>query len=198
MAKFFRALKRSLRSIEKTQYEKRTGKIDFKYRFFDLYCGFMDTFVYSWYSPITVFYESVVRTVKWLPIVWKDRHWDHHFILEILKQKLRFQRECIGKYNRHTTAQEDCRQMRICELLLDRLQDPMAYTRQDWDEHYEKWPSRWRKCLENDDGSVTIPAPTEEEAADVRRIAKRENYMYNQDLDYFFRVFKKHHQSWWD
>lgn len=195
MSKLSRQLMRGLRDVVNTEYRKRTGKRDWKYELSELRDAAMDTLVYSWWTPVTVFFECWQRVIKWFPIIWKDRHWDHGFILEILKHKIRFTRECIGKYDRHTTAKEDCKNMRIAEILIDRLQKS-EYAEKDWEEHYARWPSRFLKMLE--DGGTTMEKPTEEECADVRRIGKREAYMKSQDYDYLFKHLKKHLEKWWD
>lgn len=28
-------------------------------------------------THIYQFWESLMNTIRWLPIIWKDRHWDH-------------------------------------------------------------------------------------------------------------------------
>ena len=32
--------------------------------------------------------KQLRKLIRWIPIIWKDRDWDHYFIYEILKQKL--------------------------------------------------------------------------------------------------------------
>ncbi len=41
------------------------------------------------------FIIGIQNLIKWFPAIWKDREWDHVFILDILKQKLYF----TAKYN---------------------------------------------------------------------------------------------------
>ena len=35
------------------------------------------------------FIEGIKNLIKWFPIIWKDRNWDHSYIYEILKFKLK-------------------------------------------------------------------------------------------------------------
>lgn len=213
MGKLYRVLKRSLRNIKRTEYEKRTNRIDFKSRLLDIYCAFMDTWIYSWLSPITVFRECLVRTARWLPIIWKDRHWDHGFILEILRHKIRFTRECIGKYNRHTTVEEDCRNMKIAEFLIKRIQDDNYY---DWmnREHDEKWGKLDWSCEGRNKDNILFDnkfsnsgltrsgiksqKDWEAERKEHRRIGEYAKYMKNQDYIYLFKHLHKHLECWWD
>lgn len=212
MSKFFRTLKRSIWSIHKTEYEKRTGRRDWKYWRFELWCSFLDTFVYSWKSPIDVFLESCVRTAKWFPIIWKDRHWDHAYILDILENKIRFTRENIGRWNRHTTAKRDCQNMRIAEILIRRIRED-NYDDSFMVEHEAKWGKLdWRKDAPKDNvlfdnkfsksglvrAKVNSQEQWEQEGKDHRRIIDHCQYQKSQDYDYLFKHLKKHLERWWD
>lgn len=192
MSKLGRQLIRSIKQAANTVYRQDTGKRDWKYEWFELKYAALNTLVYSWLTPITVWYESVVRILKWIPILWEDRHWDWNRILVILEHKIRFTRECIGKYDRHVSAQQDCIDMKRAEFVLRRLQDPNQYIEQDWAEHWARWPSRG---IFSD---LPFSPPTKEESKDVRRMMEKENYMWRQDMDWLCRHFKKHMQGWWD
>lgn len=78
----------------------------------------------SRYLPtwLNSFVESVKNTVKWLPVIWKDKHWDHYYILEILKKKLEFQREYLVKNNRNLGVPNDNYYITVCLNLIERLQ----------------------------------------------------------------------------
>jgi hypothetical protein len=189
---------KGLNDLAATEYAKRTGKKDWKYVWtnFKISCQevYYKYLIDWWRDPIYHCYTQTKSIIRWLPILWKDRNWDHWFILEILKHKIRFQREYITKHDRHTTAQEDGRNMRIAEVLIDRLQK-CEYVDKDWEEHYKQWPSRWR--CEDIEKELNRPyKPGERE--DVLRIGAREKYMKNQDYEYLFRHLKKHIEKWWD
>ena len=72
-------------------------------------------------------HKEFVRGIKklwyWFPVIWKDRDWDHHYIYEILKHKLKSQSKYIGDRDFHTLAQLDSRNMMICVSLIQKLQD---------------------------------------------------------------------------
>jgi hypothetical protein len=183
--------------MTKTEYEKRTGKRAWSYDFWEIWHGAQDTLFYSWWTPITVFCESCVRTAKWFPIIWKDRHWDHWFILEILRQKIRFQRESIYKYGHHVRAYADCENMRIAELLIKRLQDD-DYS----DHHMKELEQEFGELDFGERGLRRSKVITEEDekrewAAHKRAISYNE-YMKSQDYDYLFKHLKKHLEKWWD
>lgn len=147
-----------------------------------------------WRGPIYRCYSQTRSIIRWLPILWKDRNWDHWYILEILKHKIRFQREHITKENRHASAHRDGRNMRIAEALIDRIQK-CEYVNKDWEEHFKQYPSRWAcKDIEKELNRPNKPGERE----DILRIGEREKYMKNQDYDYLFKHLKKHMESWWN
>lgn len=69
------------------------------------------------------FRSSVNKLIRWLPIIWKDRDWDDHYIWELMKNKLRWQAKYIGDRDFHTRAAHDAKRMRLCANLIDKIQD---------------------------------------------------------------------------
>ena len=72
---------------------------------------------------IRYIYRKIRNLIRWTPIIWKDQDWDHTFIFEILKFKLKNQAKYIGGQDRHTTAKRDAELMMTCVRLIDRIQD---------------------------------------------------------------------------
>ena len=87
--------------------------------------------------------RSLLSLWYWLPIIWKDRNWDHHYIYEILKHKLKAQSEYIGRRGFHTRAQQDARNMRWCVSLIQKEQDEF-YAMEYMD--FEKTSFRFERC----------------------------------------------------
>lgn len=73
--------------------------------------------------PIRYCYYGIHNIIRWTPILWRDRDWDHSYIYEILAFKLKNQAEHIGKWDNHTTAAYDASRMMMCVRLIDRLKD---------------------------------------------------------------------------
>jgi hypothetical protein len=71
----------------------------------------------------TTFKRGVKSVWYWLPIIWKDRHWDSHYIFEIMKHKLSAQANYISNNDRHTRSQEYARTMRLCVKLMGLVQE---------------------------------------------------------------------------
>ena len=73
----------------------------------------------------------------WLPIIWKDRNWDSHYIFEIMIHKLKAQSKYIGERDIHTRAKRDAEVMMTCVRLMEKVQDEF-YSGEDSDYHETK------------------------------------------------------------
>ena len=60
---------------------------------------------------------------KWRKVIYKDRNWDHWFIYEVLKTKLRFQAEYFHKHGMTESAGQYAKQMLECADLIDKVQN---------------------------------------------------------------------------
>ena len=80
----------------------------------------------SWrtYAPVWFleFFRGIQNLINWLPVIWKDRHWDDFYIFEVLKHKIKLQRKYIVESNRHTRVPIDNRDMTIVLNLIERVQ----------------------------------------------------------------------------
>jgi len=72
---------------------------------------------------IKQFFRRIYNLYRWFPIIWKDQDWDHYYIFEILKFKLKNQAEYIGKRGNHLSAKRDAEIMMLCVRLIEKVQD---------------------------------------------------------------------------
>ena len=72
---------------------------------------------------IKQFFKRIYNLYRWFPIIWKDQDWDHSFIFDILKFKLKNQAEYIGYHDRHVSAKRDAEIMMLCVRLIDKIQN---------------------------------------------------------------------------
>jgi hypothetical protein len=95
--------------------------------------------------------QGIKNIIYWFPIIWKDRHWDSHYIFDILKHKLKAQANYIGTSDRHTRAQQDARRMRLCVKLIEKVQEE-DYTMEYMDYHKDRiW---FTDCEDRPDSSL--------------------------------------------
>jgi hypothetical protein len=81
------------------------------------------------------FFKRFYNLYRWLPIIWKDQDWDHSYIFEILKFKLKNQAGYIGHHDRHLSAKRDAEIMMLCVRLMDKVQN--GYYDHEWSKYYK-------------------------------------------------------------
>jgi len=83
------------------------------------------------------FKRGVQNLWYWLPIIWKDRNWDSHYIFEIMMHKLKAQSKYIGERDIHVRAKRDAEVMMTCVRLMKLVQDEF-YSSEYMDYHKTK------------------------------------------------------------
>jgi hypothetical protein len=167
--------------------------------------------------------EGIKNIIYWFPIIWKDRNWDHHYIYEILKHKLKAQSKYIGDKNRHTRAKYDAQRMKLCVNLIQKIEDDyygmeyMDYAETDfwfedvedkpgystiksdiiwekYDDYFKKYPLLYKRVI-NGEGVFSL----EGREGDKQLIAMNIAHI-NEDRAHklLFKILEKNIQSWWD
>ena len=71
----------------------------------------------------TLTWKGLKNVIKWLPIVWKDRDWDHVYITDVLKFKIKNTADYIEEHKRYEGWERDVERMRMCVRIMDKLDD---------------------------------------------------------------------------
>lgn len=150
------------------------------------------------YSPIWFlnFTRGIKSLIEWLPVIWKDRHWDHTYIFEILKYKIELQREYLVKSNRHTRIEADNRDMTNVLNLIERVQQEyyaieyMDYVDSKFEDAYlKKYPNSVRVVMKKDMRTAT------DKDLLCLHVAQ-----YNQEKAHklLFKILNERINYWWD
>lgn len=165
---------------------------------------------------------------KWLPTIWKDRDWDTHFIYELLKKKLEFQSDYIGKRGIHTEAKKDSRNMKICVSLIKKLQDQeyemeyIGYSEirhwfepcknlpgystlereelsENYDEYFKKYPRIYKRAL-NGEGIFDITKGDDKNKKKmIAMIAMNISHInHKRARRLLFKIMDENIEGWWD
>jgi hypothetical protein len=182
-----------------TKKEKETGKINYLLR--SKY--YWEELCHRWHNlvnPIYVFKESITTTLKWLPVIWKDRQWDHTYIWLILKFKLSLVANELENNSHHIGAELDAAKVKQAMYLISRIQadDYCADKLEAW--HQVAGSFDFNNVDENNCLKRTIER-TEAEAkvdnANFKKIIAEASYLKNQDYDTLFKLLKKNLERWW-
>ncbi len=69
------------------------------------------------------FIQKIKNLIRWFPVIYKDRDWDHWFIYQILKTKLKYQSEHLRKCGNHVSADYDADRIDLCIRLIEKVQN---------------------------------------------------------------------------
>jgi hypothetical protein len=152
--------------------------------------------------------EGIVNLIIWFPIIWKDRHWDHAFLYEIIQFKLKKMADYQKKHGMCVDSNKYAKQMEMCVNLLARITSN-KYLNMTMKEHNKKWGERktvFTPCKDHTNllklDFIVEKVRTEEEKTQERKELKkcheRANYLKNQDLDMLFQTMRKYIEGWWD
>ncbi len=186
--------------------------------------------IYLWWYHDGKYYhkyfkQGVKNIIYWFPVIWKDRHWDDHYIFEVLKHKLKAQAKYIGDRDIHTRAQLDAKRMRLCVRLIEKVQEEtyeMEYmdyhkdrhwftpvegssdlsqwnsevVEESFDEYFKKYPRIYKRVM-NGEGPFTLDGRDEK---DIKKIVAMNIGHINQKrvFDLLFKILKENIRGWWD
>lgn len=80
-------------------------------------------------------WEGIKNIFKWLPIIWKDRDWDHAYIMYALRFKINNIANYIEKWDRYIGCERDVERMRLCVKLMDKLEED--FYELEYQDYYE-------------------------------------------------------------
>lgn len=153
---------------------------------------------------------GIKNLIKWFPVIWQDRDWDHYFLYVILHHKLKYMEKVFLSDDCHVmSAKQTAAQIKICINLLDRLIEDEYHENASID-YYKKWGKpkfNWIEIPDNENGcsmleithkNVRTNKDRKQEKKEFHRICDHERNMKKQDLHYLFNYIAKHIQGWWD
>jgi hypothetical protein len=167
------------------------------------------------------FIRGIENLWYWLPIIWKDRNWDHQFIFDILSHKLKAQSAYIGGRDIHQNAKRDAEVMMTCVRLIEKVKDEyygmeyMDYHKtkhwlepadkegystweskqigENFDDYFAKYPLIYKRVL-NGEGWLKI-----EDENDKDRIASNIAHInHDRARKLLFKIIEQNIEKWWD
>jgi len=166
------------------------------------------------------FYYGIKNLIRWFKIIWKDRDYDHRYIFDILKIKLKHQAYYIGEKNRHVSAKRDAQLMMTCVRLIDKIQSEF-YAHEYMNYHHCEY--LWIPLEDNKDYSTLKINEIWEKFDDYfkkykhayKEVTKHEkfilennskiniainigHYMENKANRILFDILENHIHNWWD
>lgn len=160
--------------------------------------------------PIRDFTIGISNLRRWLPIVWKDRDWDKHYLMEPLLFKLRNHIEYTKNHGHLASGPDQIRSMTECLELLEKVHG--EWTNYEYPEIL-KHEARWGKSdfysvkCENRPGIYVLKDRNDERYTEQELNIKRQSTLMasriahnkrKRDFEVAMEIFVKNFDSWWD
>tara|TARA_R110001599_G_scaffold22743_9_gene83861 strand:+ start:1194 stop:1802 length:609 start_codon:yes stop_codon:yes gene_type:complete len=168
-----------------------------------------------------IFGQSIKSVWYWLPIIWKDRHYDSHYIFEIMMYKIKAQSKYIGERDIHTRAKRDSEVMMTCVRLMKKVQDEFYRSEysdyhktkhwfepteregyssweskileENFDGYFKKYPLIYKRVL-NGEGIFKLDGTD-----DKQRIAMNIGHINHERVrKLLFKLMEQNIERWWD
>jgi len=145
---------------------------------------------------------------KWLPIVWKDRDWDHYYLYKLLNFKFKNMEYLHRNYSNLKNGDIIAHQLKVVKLLTQRLIED-NYIEKIWNNHDKKWGEIkfnyeatpiYKNCVEVflKRENIKTEEDVKQERKEFRRMTDQEIMLRNQDREYLFKLMNKNIEGWWD
>lgn len=150
----------------------------------------------------------VKNIIKWSPILWSDRDWDHSYILNALKFKIQCTSKYINLHKRYEGYERDVERMNLCIKLIDKyLSSDYEVEYQDYyndqhsfsfiykggsefnnlKEYFSKYPNTYRKIYNK--------YPNKGEIHNALMLG---SYRQNRVKELIFKLLNNNIEKWWD
>ncbi len=156
-----------------------------------------------------IIWTGVKNIIKWIPIVWKDRDWDHAYIMYALRFKIKNTADYIEKHKRYENWQRDVERMRLCIRLFDALEEDIyeleyqkyyetrgyvdhddfyqqEILRDDLDTYLDKYPNYYRRL------------PDKDKERKIWAALMIGHARHNRASNLLFELIKRNIYYWWD
>ena len=167
--------------------------------------------------------EGIKNLWYWLPVIWKDRNFDHQYIFDILSHKLKAQSVYIGGRDIHQNAKRDAEVMMTCVRLIEKVssewysmeymdyhktkhwfepcEDKEGYStweskqiEENFDDYFAKYPLIYKRVL-NGEGIFKLEGTDD----DKQRIAMNIAHInHDRARKLLFKLMEQNIEGWWD
>lgn len=148
---------------------------------------------YRWYKKLRLYWwrnglSRVKRVWAWLPIICADRDWDAVFLYKIMQFKISRMRKNMEENARHVGYERNIKEMKVTELLLQRLIEPPEEVSGDPFKEFCRCP----KHRIDDNGRFLGSCKL------CFYYFKMRDKQENHTRELVFKYIAKHSPKWWD
>jgi hypothetical protein len=154
----------------------------------------------AWHNLST----GIRNVVRYAPVIWSDRDWDHYYLLKLLEFKFRNMAVACGDEGHHVNSDREGRQLRVCAHLVKRIREddyfknlagPIEYRRSG------KVLSTYRTHLRTRRFGYISPVHRNGIAVtwnEYKRLHDQAEKQKHDDLALLTTMIRRHLLTWWD
>lgn len=150
--------------------------------------------------PFRSFAMGIKNLIVWFPIIWNDKQWDYHYMLEMIDKKL----ELMNKFfNSENTWSADAK---IYATQMQNAREHLKYIIDEdmsaFDEYYNKYPMP--EDFEEAIKQITKGHPELTEEENLKRgelylrCSEKQQEISSYHHREFFKIFQSRLKEWWD
>jgi len=147
------------------------------------------------FCPIDNFITGISNIISWIPLLYKDRPWDNYYLNLMIIKKIEIMRNSFIECKHHNHSKKKLRGMSKAINALKRI-SLNGYSDKLWDDYFKKWGGMDigngifinKKIKSDEDRNMS--------RGEIKKIQDNDDYMINQDMELFSKVFKKS-LDWW-
>lgn len=150
--------------------------------------------------------HGIKSYLRWYKTIWNDRNWDFQYTYEILREKIKFQKEYFQKSQLVLGWEDQVKQLAFCERILNRLIED-DYTTQAYTEQLETRIVETVKettILNGEEKTVwrlvdNRPKEIQEKEDKIMRDSWAwEEHWKERDKKLLYKMLEKYSEEWWD
>ena len=142
--------------------------------------------------------EGVKNLIKWFPLVWKDADWDHYYIMQALRFKIKNTADYIEKHKRYENWERDVERMRLCVRLFDALHDDIYEL--EYQDYYSS--GMFDEPIKDDLKTYLAKYPNEyrriEKDTEIRDALRLGGNGHKRATKILFTLIERNIYYWWD
>ena len=162
----------------------------------------------TWINYYYNCYHIVKNLIRWSPVIFRDRDWDHSYLLIILRTKVAYMLQFHMKRQSFEGVEQEIERMSEVVSALDRLISDQ-YEERLCDNVYQKWgnpvyvhreSAKYPDCFEVETLFENVKTPEDRELCEMqlRKAWDRAEKERQRDLNFVCNTLKKHLFDWWD
>jgi hypothetical protein len=134
----------------------------------------------------------------WFPIIWRDRDWDHYYLLKIMNKKFERMEKLHREYSYAVCSDRTAKELKIAKLLTKRLMESKYYCNAiaPVEQKYGELKVTFGTS-EKGNRTMVFEEPPEERKARLKA-RDHSNNMEKQDITFLCNLIRKKLLYWWD